>query len=437
MAPPVIPIPALRWPDNAVYNWGQLGNALTDMGKGFADRRDYEFDRERWQAQEQRAQQRHAQSMGAAGRADQQRQAEILTNIATTIKGIQDPNARRAAWTRLVQSQPNMARTLRQYGQDPADFINGPDFIISQTRTPEVRQPQPSLEGLGLDEEGRVTGRVLADGETAAGGRSYGSGAVDFGTAGTRSPEVPGVVTAPRSGSADPLATQHAQGQRAVAGASPEEKERLARLINANRKWTYIYGKPPPAGSYYNEQGDLVDLRARGQARAQTTTQRAAVAGTQAGIVALKDAKEALQGTTVGGRLLSHLADTGTMAVVTPNIEIATRSVMHGLSGAQVNIPETESYLRAFMPQPGRLESLARINNKLSHLELMLGEIARAQGGAWSDEQTLKVRNDMRRFLGLRPKTLEEHMAEIGRVSSGRPGGSDRTRHLYDKYGLE
>lgn len=180
-----------------------------------------------------------------------------------------------------------------------------------------------------------------------------------------------------------------------------------------NDFWGRYYGRQARAGYRYNRQGQEESIAMPGAGdRGTRDAVRAAIDTARSNVA---DAREVIRGTSWAGRQFSHMTDIGDFARVLPILNIASRAVMHGLSGAQVNIPETEAYLSAFMPRPGDRQNT--IENKLNHLDGILTRIQQRQGGQFSDEDVLALRNSMRGTLNLRPLTLDQHRG------TGRTGG--------------
>jgi hypothetical protein len=146
----LVRLPWFEYPANAKLDFGPLERALTqNINAGFRQAQG-ERDQQRIGLEEQRVgyegervgleRQRLAAGQQERNRQEQQRQLTVLGNMAEVVRGIQDPEQRKTAWGRLVQGYPQLPGLLQRYGQDPADHVNGPDFIIAQTRDPLQRR---------------------------------------------------------------------------------------------------------------------------------------------------------------------------------------------------------------------------------------------------------------------------------------------------------
>ena len=186
-----------------------------------------------------------------------------------------------------------------------------------------------------------------------------------------------------------------------------------------------IQRRSPGVGNVWNvdDRGNIVAVpmpgaqqRGGGQRGAVGNSQiaRNTVAAMGAGLTSLRDAREALQETNWAQRFIQGGVGIGPMADLMPQLNRLARLPMHGVSGAQVNIPETQSYLNSFMPSPmDPRETWSRLNFKLNNLEWLLAGMLQAAGGqGLTDEQALALRNGMRERLGSRALSMEEHLAD-------------------------
>jgi hypothetical protein len=359
-----------------------------------------------------------------------------------------DPLRKKALVTSWIRQTPNAEKELTAAGIDPEDYEGVTRFVIAEAQPFMDQKAQAELArinaardselaqaakyrsemegvgdtdttGFGMDEDGnivRVENQVLGAGASQGGSTSYGTtGGTNFGQTGRETGDIPGVIVQDGGKAAPRWVSEEAQGQEAIANSPAEQQARLRRLQDTQRMWAKTYGKNPPAGFIYGPDGGLIDLKTA-NARGGSKTQQAAVGAIRAAADMIEDAREALTGTDVNGqpvegggtnmlqRGFETVLDTGTMGKVRGMMEPAVRAVMHGLSGAQVNIPETESYMRSFMPVWN--DTPSRINFKLNQMKLMLTSIQAAidgkqKGDAGSDAAIAQIRNNMRRSLGL------------------------------------
>ncbi|MBX9587910.1 MAG: hypothetical protein K2X43_01305 [Hyphomonadaceae bacterium] len=377
-----------------------------------------------------------AERQAASG--EERRVGEMLGNVATTIDGLEGP-ARSRAWSMLVSSHPRMSEMLRRYGQDPADDVTGPKFIIAQTIDPmraaqaeyyraQARNQTRTAEEASTAPQYRINdqGELERADPPAAGPRGFVTPAA------MRMPNGPAIagpqqdVVPAQSTTADttsvpgitlnrPISPDRVPGSRereqdaAALWPRIQAQDRTLTTPEINRAWTGIWGRQPRAGHIYNIRGQEVpnsppDANDRG-------TRMATAATIQEALTNVRDAREVLSNSNYVSRSLQQQFDVGPVAQAMPVFEIASRAIMHGLSGAQVNIPETEAYLRAFMPRPW--ERWDRVEGKLAHMEGILGRINMRQGGAFTEEDKLFVRNQMRKAMGLRQITLDEHQRSM------------------------
>lgn len=201
----------------------------------------------------------------------------------------------------------------------------------------------------------------------------------------------------------------HPDAARSPAVESDEVKrQRLERDIETQKRFIQHYGKPN-RGFRYVEGPDgvprLVDMRegvrgGRGGG-GEDKTRKAILGALSASEDAIADVEAALKNTDVLGRGASALTGSGTYSRALGPARIAIRGVLHGISGAQVNIPEQAEYFETFLPKWN--DGASTIEFKLNHLKFMLGHIKKATGANFSEDSVKEVRNEMRKGLGLKP----------------------------------
>jgi len=267
------------------------------------------------------------------------------------------------------------ARAARRNGTGPAD---------------------PIQAGVGVDENGRLVGggggdkrtEVLSSGSTATYRPSTSTtGGVEFGEKGVGSEEVPGVVVN-RSGnggtSASSFATREAQGQAAMANATPEQQARLKTMMENNRRGMIVHGRPPKAGHMYDEFGmeKPIGELTKGQNDAKTQD---AIISRQIKMIdnatkTLLDTSNLGRGVSSGldewaaGRALMGVTGFGEKtAQAFKDYEQGVLSAVYAMSGKQTTNAEMERFLRTYMPKTG--DGAARIKEKADRITGMLQSI--------------------------------------------------------------
>ncbi len=165
------------------------------------------------------------------------------------------------------------------------------------------------------------------------------------------------------------------------------------------RYWTGVYGQKPPSGMRYGRDGGLINMKGA----AGDNTRAATKGALDASVTAIADVREALASTSMVGRGFEAATGySGTFNRSMAPLRMAIRGVLHGISGAQVNIPEQQEYFNSFLPTWN--DRADTINMKLNHLEFMLGSIQKASGGGYQEADVQRLRNEMRKGLGLLAK---------------------------------
>lgn len=251
-----------------------------------------------------------------------------------------------------------------------------------------------------------------------------------FGRTGMTSPDVPGMVTdAGRNRRVDVTATREMQGQRAFNQVTPEQQDRLMKFRQDQELWTGMHKRPPSAGYYYGPNGREISNR---EERGASGTQRAVQGALDNALSNINAAREAILGETesgqkVGdgtsyiGRAASALTGSGTFALSQRLLRPAVRSILHGMSGASVSIPETTEYLDTYMPAAG--DSNDTIRFKLNHISGTLAAIrkvtANPEDKASLDLLQERMQAGLRAGLGLKPNATNADTRGAPQQSSG------------------
>lgn len=281
------------------------------------------------------------------------------------------------------------------------------------------RAQRPGMEGLELNEEGELEVRAAPQGGPRGLANPAAFRPPDPRAQADRelSPtpvqtQVPGVTMEPSRGRETREQFRRRTAEElgpAVTGQSAAPTE-----TQIQQYWASVYGRSPRAGFRY-------DRRGREVANTEGDTDRNTRAGIKGALESasdnINDAREVLRGTNMVQRGLSYMTDVGVAARVDGPIRIAIRGILHGISGAAINIPEQQEYFAAMRPGTG--DTINTIEFKLNHLENILTHIRRVQGTA-TDEQVLAVRNAMRKTLGLSELTLQQSRQ---RLDQRTPGG--------------
>jgi hypothetical protein len=225
-------------------------------------------------------------------------------------------------------------------------------------------------------------------------------------------------------------------------------KPRQPTETEVQQYWKSIYGEPN-RGFKYSRDGNLVSMKV-----VDDKTRAAIVGALTYSDDAIKDVREALEKSALTENgynphwMVQHALDTGTFARANKALNIAIRGVLHGISGAQINIPEQQEYFNSF--KPAMDDSLSTARYKLNHLALVLKNIeAATKRGVIDDGVLLELRNKMREGLKLDP--LDEKGERIKKSGGAQapgsprqsppqndPGPGDRTKdRLKSKFGLE
>jgi hypothetical protein len=376
----------------------------------------------------------------------EKQERQRIAGIGQAIDAIQEPTQRSAAWQKFVGSHPAIAPLFKKYGQDPADHVNGPKFLLA-----EVQGPQDAYKG-ALTEQARAyaeAGRSSADLNRSRmemeasdrlnapqytldkeGNLTYAAFRPGDPRAGAVGDVTPAQSTLPGVSVTQPRTTKDDRRRQDVRELEPVIKgERVPSEAEIQRYWTGVHGQKASAGHKYNRAGQEVSNRIAGGPGDKGT--RDAIKGAlDSAQDNIDDARETLRGTNMVQRGLSYATDIGVAARVQGPIRIAIRGILHGISGAQINIPEQKEYFDAMLPGTG--DAISTIEFKLNHIENTLKHIQRIQGAA-TDEDVVKVRNDMRKTLGLKPLSQEEAKKRLDE----RKPQDEKTRRLYEKYGLQ
>jgi len=418
-------LPEFQFPEKG-WDAAPLSNAIADYTKSRENQ--YQFDTTNALNQERIGLER--EKMGIArqksSQEDEARQAQVLAGIAQTIDAEQDQPRRAAMWKQLVGSHPAFPKLLSQYGQDPADHVAGPKFLIAQAAGYQDPQKQELVKAQ------TETQRAYAESATALrderrqailtrqneqiqaqtqpqfqlndkGELSYAGGlqpaAMRF--PGGKPPpgtfdepvrtQMPGTVVEPRR------ATREQQRQETVKELEPVIKgERIPSEAEIQRYWSATYGQKPPSGQKYGRDGSLINMKG-----AEDKTRVSILGALKSSQGNIDDVREALRNTNMVTRGLSQATSIGTFARSMGPLRISIRGILHGISGAQINIPEQKEYFETMMPSYGDAQSTVEF--KLNHLENTLTNIRAMIEKGVGDDVLLAVRNDMRKGLGLQP----------------------------------
>lgn len=439
----LVRLPELRYPDNARVDFAPISNALDDFRKNRELEARQQIEQERLGMERERLD----ITKGAAQGQEDDRQVKIFAGIAQAIDNEQDPVKRQGAWNKFVSSRPTFGPALQRYGIDPADHINGPKFLIAQARGPvdpleqqerqaRINQSQAATEStqtstvaqkVGLQERMQEVARQQGMYLNASGELSFNAGLVpaSFSPGGAKPQGAETAVTTAQL----PRETRDQARQRTVEELGPTVKppgqptgEQAPGEGDIQRYWGAVYGQKPPSGQKYGRDGGLINMKGA----ADDKTRSAIKGALEASQTAISDVREALKQTNVVGREWSRATDTGVLARTLPMINIAVRGVLHGISGAQINIPEQEEYFKAFVPRPG--ETFDRINFKLNHLEFILKNIQKAGGQNYDEAGVKALRDEMRKGLGLEP---------LDAVKKPQPGSGARGMPTNRGWGIE
>lgn len=445
----LVRLPTLEYPTRGV-DLSPVSNAITEL------RKQQEFDAQQGLREEQLALQRQqqdfnqAQATRQAAIQDEDRQKLAIGGVVQSIDSIPaDDPRRQQAWGRFVSSQPHYADTLKKYGQDPADHINAPKFILAQMRGPtdpgaeeerqaRIAQSRATTNATNTNAAAtqmEVTARMhdIARQQgmylNANGELSYNPGLMSAAFTPGQTKPAGSDTTVIQAGQL-PKETREQARQRTIEELGPNVKpapkpgevtgEQVPGEGDIQRYWGAVYGQKPPSGYKYGRDGSLVGMK--GGADDKT---RAAIKGALSSATDnINDVREALRGTNMATRAVSQATGSGTFARSLGPLQIAIRGVLHGISGAQINIPEQKEYFDAMLPRLGDAQST--IEFKLNHLENTLGHIRKFTDGGPSEKDLLDVRNAMRKGLGLKDLSAEDAKLRVDarQRGTGRSSGA-------------
>lgn len=156
MPVPIVRLPELQYPNNALLDFSGINKALDDRNRvaeinarlGLEQQRvgqegeriGIERQRAGYEGQRVGFEERRTGLAEQQARQQQEEQDRVrLGNMAASINQIQDDATRAQAWSRLVNSTPRLGEALRNSGQDPMDHRTGPQFIMSQVQDYQQR----------------------------------------------------------------------------------------------------------------------------------------------------------------------------------------------------------------------------------------------------------------------------------------------------------
>jgi hypothetical protein len=182
---PLINLPELRYPTNALLDVSGLSNALTERRKATEFDRRQELDERRLTAdiesqrlQNERAQaqlgierervgiergglglrqQQERRAQEEAERQERERQTVRLGNEAYSIRNTWDPTRRADLARRFFGRTPGLADTLTQHGVDPNDHDRALDFLLAQVQDARERYAPQLVTGQPGSQVGEVT----------------------------------------------------------------------------------------------------------------------------------------------------------------------------------------------------------------------------------------------------------------------------------------
>jgi hypothetical protein len=433
----LIKLPEFHWTDQT-WQTEPLTNAIKDYTHQREKQRQFDVTKEE-QARQHDATNAIRQGQldvqrQRYGREDEDRKTQEYATLAQHIVDEPNQDVGKGMWGKVLNSHPKFGEMLTKYGVDPKDHITGAKFLIGlaqgvqdpqkkaliEAQTATQRAYGESAEALrderrqstlnmqreqfgdekpALDEAGGLVMRPLVH----KAGLRFPSGVQPppgtFREVEPAQAQVPGTIVE-RGG----RLSKDQQRQQTVQELDPAIKgERLPSEAEIQRYWSAVYGQKPPSGSKYTRDGGFANVGPRNSAGDKT---RDAIKGAlDSAQDNISDAREVLRGTNVFQRYGSYAFDTGVAAMVQGPIRIAIRGILHGISGAQINVPEQAEYMDAMLPKPG--DFINRIEFKLNHLENTLKHIQRIQGSA-TEEEVLAVRNAMRKSLSLKPLSAED-----------------------------
>jgi hypothetical protein len=446
----LLKLPTLEYPQNALLNYKPLMEGFDAIQKNNSEERADQRSREQIDLQRER--------LGMEKQRQQQLQEQELVKsiggMAQVVDAEKDPVRRPAIWKQLVGSHPNMIAALQKSGIDPNDHVNGPKFLMAQVGQYDPlarRKTEADIEAsgarssyyrAGAEEHAARTGAIQAA-SAAEQNRPYDLGVNEQGElervprAGLVQPAgfTPGGTRPPGGSQLEPVQStvpgvtvdtpqrrldKDQRREQTIRDLAPAVKgqERIPDEGEIQRYWAAVYGQKPPSGAKYGRDGAIVNMK--GSAEDKT---RAAIKGALSSAQGnIDDAREALRGTYWGQRDAQRAVGSGTAARVEGPLKIAIRGVLHGISGAQINIPEQKEYFDAMMPK--YFDAGSTIDFKLDHLENTLAHIRKFTEGNQDEEAIMAVRNSMRKGLGLPPITAEQAKKRLDSRGGPPPSGS-------------
>jgi hypothetical protein len=283
------------------------------------------------------------------------------TTYGATIPGAGTIDPRISA---ILKRSQELERTL---GKPPAPRGSGPQVWVLDERGIPSAMPLGAIDSL-INPQPQSTAEPPP-------GPLEGWRSQAFGVAGNVSPNVRGIVTdAGKSRRTDVPATREAQSQRAIEGATQEQKDRLLKLRQNQELWTGIWKKEPRAGFYYGEGGEEIpktdrvfkgDRETQSVARmhlenidrnaklllSQNWLQRSLGGNTAPG--------EGLAGAI--GSIPAAIMNTGETAQAFSEMKQAGLNIAYLLSGKQVAVKEMENFMNAYSPAPNDSETRIRM----------------------------------------------------------------------------
>lgn len=202
-----------------------------------------------------------------------------------------------------------------------------------------------------------------------------------FGTTGTTTLDVPGIVTTPR-GSPSVFATREDAGRRAYDAATPEQQARFAKFRQDQQLWTAAMGKPARAGYYYGPNGQelaMSDRVYKGDREQQGLI--------KLNLAKIDEAHKSLLDQSFGwaGRSLSGAIGYGENARAFEDLKQAAMNIAYVLSGKSVGKAEFENFMSAYGPKPG--DSDATINHKVRRMKEFFTMLGQAQASGMDGQQ--------------------------------------------------
>ena len=198
--------------------------------------------------------------------------------------------------------------------------------------------------------------------------------------AGVESDQVPGVVTA--KGRSDALATREYQGQTAMNGVSPQQRENLIRFRNTQRMWANIYGRNAKTGFYFDANGaerPTSERTYKGDREQQALITR--------NMSVIDDATKVLKNQSFGaaGRAISGTLNYGENARAFSDMRQAAMNIAYILSGKTVGKAELQFFMDAYTPKP--TDSVATIDHKVKRMKSFYDALSAAKNKGLPPDQ--------------------------------------------------